>query len=179
MEEIYNEPAFSKNILELIRVAHEYCLFIEKGSGHSDIEIYEFIQRVGPLLYLKGSLMPEVNKENPEASERFVTEEEYESVFNELRGIFNNYDIFWLVDYQYALDNEPSKASLGENLADIYQDLKDFLLLYQKNSKDAKVNAVHDCRELFIERWGNKLLSSINYIHYLTYKDRKKEESWF
>ena len=177
MEDIYNEPIYSKNVLEFIRVAHEYCLFIEKGNEHSSHEFFEFMQRVGPLLYLKGSLLPEVTVEYPEANERFVTEEEYENVFNELRGIFDIQDIHWQVDHEYDPADALVKVSLGENLADIYQDLKDFLLLYQKNSRAAKENAVHDCKDFFISRWGPKLLNSIKYIHFLLYQDRPLENS--
>ena len=176
-EELYNDPIYSKNVLEFIRVAHEYCLFIEKAEVSKE-ELLEFFQRIGPLLYLKGALLPEIEVTSEDANERFVTEEEYESIFNSIRSKLIPEDEFWYLDYDLSVDNEPIKASLAENLSDIYQDLKDFILLYQKHSRDSKENAVNECKSLFETRWGPKVLSSLVYIHYLLNNDKSVEPEY-
>jgi hypothetical protein len=176
-EELYNEPIYSKNVLEFIRVAHEYCLFIEKSEIKKE-HLLEFFQRIGPLLYLKGTLLPDIEVMNAEANERFVTEEEYESIFNDIRSKLLPYDEFWYLDYDLSVDNEPVKASLAENLSDIYQELKDFILLYQKHTHDSKENAVKECKSLFETRWGPKILNSLGYIHYLLNKDKSAEPEY-
>ncbi len=172
-EEVYNEPAYSKNVLEFIRVALEYCLFIEKNDGSKE-EMLIFFQRLGPLLYLKGALLPDVAVENPEANERFVTQEEYENIFNNLRTKFLPEDEYLFMDYETGVAGEPLKASLAECLSDIYQDLKDFMILYQKNSRDAKQNAVKECKSLFDSNWGPKMLASLNFVHYLLNRGKPK-----
>lgn len=175
-QEIYQEPAYSIHVLELIRVAHEYCLYAEQVSDRTQGELAGFFLKIGPLLYLKGSMLPPVEVENPEANERFVTQEEYEAVFNNFRNILLPEDEFWLLDYELAVQNEPLKASLSENFADIYQDLKDFLILYQKNSQDAKQNAASECRHLFATRWGIKVMVNLRYLHYLIYRSEFSSE---
>ena len=176
-EAIYQEPAYAKNVLEFLRVAHEYCVFAERTETMERAGIYELFTKLGALLYLKGALLPEVTVDNPEANERFVTEEEWEAVFNLFRGRLAEEDEFWHIDLENGRPDETVKASLSENFADIYQDLKDFLLLYQKTSRDAKQNAVFECRKLFISRWGTKILVSIRYIHYLQFRDKFTEET--
>jgi hypothetical protein len=166
----FNEPESSMGVLEFLRVAFEYCLFTEKAGEKSSSEIYSFFSKLGPLLYLKGGLLPEIVPEYPEASERFVTEEEWQEIFNTYRNIFGQQDEFYHVGYEEYNEYEAVKASLAENFTDIYQDLKDFALLYQKNSQAARQNAVHDCRALFETRWGPKVLASLRYIHYLLNK---------
>ena len=173
-EELYNEQAYSKNVLELIRVVVEYCLFMEKNEGPRE-EMLIFFQRIGPLLYLKGALLPNVEVENPEANERFVTQEEYENIFNRTRSKLLPYDEFIYIDYEIGDSGEPVKASLAEYFSDIYQDLKDFVLLYQKNSRAAKQNAVKECKSLFETNWGPKILFTLNYIHFLLNKDKYDE----
>lgn len=168
-EEIYQEPAYSLNVLELIRIAHEYCLFAERTDTLEKAEILDIFPKIGALLYLKGSMLPVVEVDNPEANERFVTEEEWEAIFNLFRERLAETDEFYHVDLENRSHDEPVKASLAENFADIYQDLKDFLLLYQKHSRDAKQNAVAECKKLFENRWGAKVLSSLRYIHFLKY----------
>jgi hypothetical protein len=167
--EIY-PPEMSKNVLELLRVAHEYCLFAENADRKDPGEISDFFRKIGPLLYLKGLLLPVVDPEYPEADERFVTEEEWQAILNGFRSRFLRQDEFWHIDHENGIEYEPIKASLSENFADIYQDLKDFLLLYQKNTRDARQNAVSDCRRLFESRWGIKTLSNMRYLHYLQNK---------
>ncbi len=170
--ERFLEPEKSLTVLEFLRVAHEYCIFTEKAGEKNKPEILDFFSKLGPLIYLKGRLLPEITPEFPEASERFVTEEEWQEVFNTLRAIFGEEDEFYHVGYEEYNEYEAVKASLSENFADIYQDLKDFVLLYQKNSQAAHQNAVHDCSALFETRWGIKVLENLRYIHFLITRER-------
>ena len=176
MEEIYDEPAYSANVLEMIRVAHEYCLFAEQAEEQSKQHFLRFFVRLSPLLYLKGTLLPDIQVEYPEANERYITQEQWEELFNHLRLKIQPDDEFWIMDYEFSDENEPVRASLAENFTDIYQDLKDFVLLYQKNSKDAKQNAVHECKLLFSTRWGPKVLDSLRYVNFLLNKDQFTQE---
>jgi len=170
--ERFLEPENSLNVLEFLRVAHEYCIFTEKAGEKNKSEINDFFSKIGPLIYLKGKLLPEIAPEYPETSERFVTEEEWQEIFNTLRAIFGTEDEFYHVGYEEYNEYEAVKASLSENFADIYQDLKDFILLYQKNSQTARQNAVNDCRALFETRWGIKVLENLRYIHFLITRER-------
>lgn len=165
MTEIPNHPVYSRNVLELITVANEFCMFMAKVEKYKNHEVFNYIQKISPLLYLKGALLPEIIAENPEANERFVTSEEYELLFNELRKIFGKEDEFWFVNNLYKDDNDPIKGSFAEHLADLYQDLMDFILLYQKNSLQAKENAVTEIRKLFNSRWGYRILTIQKALH--------------
>jgi len=173
---INSEPEISKNVIEFLHVAHEYCLFTEKASEKSRAEIFDFVQKIGPLLYLKGRLLPDISPEYPESVERFVTEEEWQDVFNIFRSIIATDDEFYQIDYEEGIEYEPVKGSLSENFTDIFQDLKDFILLYRKDSAAARQNAVFECKALLEARWGNKLLTNLRYIHYLNNKGRLGEE---
>jgi hypothetical protein len=108
---------------------------------------------------------------NPEAEERYVTEEQWEYIFNTLRDKLGRDDEFWHIDEHRFIDDEIDRGSLAEHFADIYQDLKDFLLLYQKNSHVAKENAVNSCRYLFECNWGPKTIRALKAIHYLLYSE--------
>ena len=169
----------SISVLELLRVAHEYCIFVENADQKSPQEIFDFFRKLGPLLYLKGALLPDVVPDFPEADERFVTEEEWQAVFNEFRSRLLNIDEYWHIDHENGVEYEAIKASLSENFTDIYQDLKDFLLLYQKNTRDARQNAVHNNRMLFETRWGIKILENLRYIHFLLNRERIESDEEF
>ena len=173
METIPNEPIYSKTVLEFLAVAHEFCAFIEKSEEKEPETIVSFLQKISPLLYLKGSLLPLVVADNPDANERFVVEEQWESIFNTLRQKFGKSDEFWAFDpVEYSWD-EPRKQSLSEVYADVFQDLKDFLILYQKNSRAAKENAVSECRSLFETHWGIRLGNALPQLHFILYGHKK------
>ena len=169
-----DDPIVSRNVLEMITVAHEYCTFIEKASDYKTEDILDYLQKICPLIYLKGSLLPEVEVEFPEANERFVVEEDWEKIFTTLREKFQSIDEYWFHDYNSVDMNDPIKGSLADNFADIYQDLKDFTLLYQKSSHAAKENAVHEIKALFTTHWGFLIVSAHRYIHYIQMAKQNK-----
>lgn len=171
MENIKNEPAYSKSVLEFITVANDFCIFMEKVASYNETDVFNYLQKVSPLLYLKASLLPDVHVEDPSANERFVTLEQYEDIFNALRSKILDHDVFWYIDLDSPDENLPVKGSIAESYADSYQDLKDFLLLYQKNTRVAKQNAVFECKNLFKEHWSYRLLNAMKAIHHILYKD--------
>ncbi len=176
MSEIPNHPAYSKNVFEMITVANDFCIFFAKIETYSKTETIDYLQKVCPLLYIKGALLPDVEVENPEANERFVTEGDWEILFNELRNKFQPDDEFWFIDNSDINNPDPIKGSLGEHFADIYQDLKDFLMLYQKNTLDAKENAVFELKRLFATHWGLRIVNAMKTLHYITLKNLPPEE---
>jgi len=169
-----NSP--KKQIVEMLAVANEYCMFIEKAYDYEKPEIIQYLHRIAPLLYLKGSLLPELNPANPEAYERYVTAEVWENIFNELRNKFGRDDEFWYIDEHYFQGDEISKGSMAECLSDIYQDLKDFVFLYSKNTGDAIINAVVECRYLFQTNWGYKIIRVQKHAHHLLYSSYLEED---
>ncbi len=164
-----DDITLSKPIIEMATVANEFCYFIESVEKKDKESIFEFTQRILPLLYLKGSLLPIIEPEYPEANERFVTEEQWERIFTQLRDKFGKDDEYWIIDPQYINETEPLKASLSENITDIYQDMKDFIMLLQKNTLAARENAVNECRNLMGNHWGYRVGNIFNRLHHLIY----------
>ena len=63
----------------------------------------------------------------------------------------------------------PVVSSISENFADIYQDIKDFLLLYQTGTNEVMNDAIWECRLNFETFWGQKLLNSMRAVHKFLY----------
>ena len=175
MNEIPDHPVYSKNVLEFITVAHDYCLTMSKPEKLNLISLTEYLRKVLPLLYVKADLLPDVQVNNPEANQRFVTEENWQALFNHLRRIFHKKDEFWFVD-QSANTADMVKGSLAEHFTDIFQDLKDFIDLYQQNSLDAKENAVSEVKRLFYSNWGKQLVNALKTLHSLSIDTEEPED---
>jgi hypothetical protein len=166
-----DDPVYSRKVLEMLTVANEFCLFLEKAEDYSLEELLNFLQKIAPLIYLKSALLPDVEVEDEDAVEHYVSEEQWEAMFNILYNKFGEKDHFFFVDHHEKSHNDPVKGSLAESFTDVYQDLKDFLLLYQKPLKSFKENAVRECRRLFETRYGDKLLNAQSAIHCIQYPE--------
>ena len=162
-----------KNAKDLFLVASQYCTFIENISGFSREEIVDYLLKISPLIYLKASLIEEKELDDNAAGEQFVTEEQYEQCYFRLKEKLDAVDFFENFHFE---ENETVPYSLCEILADIYQDLKDFLLLYAKNTLAAQENAVWLCRNNFVRNWGKKMLALLPYLHFLNYGVEAEEE---
>ena len=174
-KDINDDITLSKPVIEMATVANEYCYYLENIEKKEKDEVFEFLQRILPLLYLKGSLLPSLEPEYPEANERFVTEEQWERIFTTLRDKFEKDDEYWIIDPQYINETEPLKASLSENMTDIYQDMKDFIYLLQKNTLAARENAINQCKILHGNHWGYRVGNLTTRLHHLIYFNEEIE----
>jgi len=160
-----NHPVYAKQVIELLTVANEFCLFTQKIEDYSKEDIISYYRRIIPLLYLKGTLIADIEPQDPDLNERFVLEEDWEVVFNTLRNKLYPNDHFWVCQDPHNEDTEAEKASIAECIADVYQDMKDFLMLYQKNLTGAKENAVHEVFINFPSHWGPALTKALYALH--------------
>lgn len=164
-EDISKEDVISRPVVEMLTVAHEYCLFYEQTESVSAEAIWSFFQKIAPLLYLKGATLPPFASADPQYLERFVTEEQWEAVFKPLKAKFDSQDTYYTHDHNF--DSQP--ASLAENMADIYQDMKDFVLLIQKAHLQGKASALAEFQQLYQVNWGPKLLGALQAVHQLLF----------
>jgi hypothetical protein len=171
MTQQYEDITLSKPVLETVTTAKEFCYYFDDIDSKSIEGILNFIHRILPLLYLKGTFLPDIDVEYPEANERFVTPEQWEELFYALRDKFGKKDEYYIIDPQYINETEPLKASLSENIADIYQDMKDFVTLFAKNTHAHRQNAVYEFKLLFQTHWGYRVGNLISKIHHMLYEN--------
>jgi len=59
------------------------------------------------------------------------------------------------------------RHTISEDMADVYQDLKDFTVIYSRGIEELMNDAAWELRERFAEHWGKKLLRSLMALHEL------------
>jgi hypothetical protein len=188
-----SDPVYSHNVIEFVAIANEYCKYAEHASELKGDEILRIMQRILPLLYLKASLLPSLEPFFEEGNEKFVAEADWNRVHDTIGRILGSADDF-SAEMGEKLDDTgiPMPVSLSENFADIYQDLKDFILLYQTGTEEIMNDAVWECKMNFETIWGEKLLNVVRAAHRFLYsgkviedvaEDSEKEEretdEWF
>ena len=164
------DPLISRVVLEMLTVANDFCLSMEKVENYNNRDLLLYLNRILPLIYIKASLLPAVVPSDDEAIEHYVTEEQWENLFNALRIQFGDHDLYHFIDQHEHSHADPVRGSLAENIADLYQDLKDFVLLYQNPLVTFRENAVKECRYLFETRYGYRIVNAHQAIHYLIYE---------
>jgi hypothetical protein len=164
------DPVYSRNVVEFVAVANEFCKYTEHASELKGDEILKIMQRILPLMYLKASLLPKLDPFFEDGNEKFVTEADWNVINDTLREKFGTANDFLEVFDEKINESEGHVVSgISENMADIYQDMKDFLLLYQTGTAEVMNDAVWECRMNFENFWGQKLVNSLRAIHKFIY----------
>jgi hypothetical protein len=168
----------TKENLEFITVAAEFCLFLEQLSKSDKLQFVNRAVKYLPLLYLKTTLIPFDNEDYESEPERMVSETDYELIRESvasLLGMADNYLEVFHPDMQYS--DTPIAASISENMADIYQEIKDFLFNCQIGNDEAMQNALTYCLSAFRNHWGQKLLNALRALHQICYGETNDEEA--
>ncbi len=176
---------YSRNTVEFATVAKEYCAFLENANTHTRLSFITAAHKLLPLLYYKSTVLPDTEPILEETNEKFVEEDLYNSILNKLKTIFGQFDDFIEVNDPRADQNAGNIiANISEYLTDIYQDLKNFTMLYQVGNVEVMNDALWECHSNFKDFWGIRLANSIKALHVLLYTgldleqgDRKHGES--
>ena len=165
-----SDPVYSRNVVEFVAVANEFCKYAEHASELKGDELLKILQRILPLMYLKASLLPQLDSFFEDGNEKFVTEADWTDINESLKEKFGTANDYFEVFDEKINETEGSViSSISENMADIYQDIKDFLLLYQTGTGEVMNDAVWECRMNFENFWGQKLVNSMRAIHKFIY----------
>ncbi len=169
-DESLNPIVYSKNTIEFVTVANEYCKLIESAGSEGAQQMLNKAQKILPLLYLKVSILPEFESYEELTLEKYVSEVDYNFLQQRIMNLLGEHD-----DYQEVFEDgmqysdSPLTSSVSENLVDIYQDLKDFIMSYQIGDDSIMQEALWECEENYKNFWGQKLVNCLRAIHTLVY----------
>ncbi len=79
------DPLFSRNVIEFVAVANEFCKYTEHASELKGDELLKIFQRILPFMYIKASLLPQLEPFFEEGNEKFVTEADWVRIHDVLR----------------------------------------------------------------------------------------------
>ena len=172
-----SQVIFDRNVVEFVTVAVEFCKFLEQAEGMKRATFVDTSLKILPLLYLKASMMPKCEMMGEDMPENFVTEETYEIVRMNLAGILAEKDDYldvFVSDMKYS--DQPITKYISEDLADIYQDIKDFIFVFQLGLNETMNDALAICQENFALYWGQKLVNTLRALHDVKYAQADSED---
>lgn len=161
-----NNPIYHHDTIEFVTVAAQFCAYLEQSEGRSRKEFEETQLRLLPLLYMKATLLPQVDTEGDFVPDDQVTEADYDYIRNivyQIMGKDDDYeDLCWDEDMQ---TEESRWKSISEDLADLYQALRNFVAVYQQGVEVCMMDALWNLRENFEIYWGRVLVDALRQLH--------------
>ena len=164
--------AYAPGVIEFVTVAVEFCAYLEKEETDDRTTWQQTMLRMLPLLYLKAALLPETVDVGDLEPETFVREEDYMRVLAAVVDIMGEEDVYldaFVEDMKYS--DTPVSASVSEDIADIYQDVRNFVSVYQLGLEEQMIAALLLCSEHFRAYWGQKLVNVLRPLHAAFYAE--------
>lgn len=156
---------YSQPVLDFVRVSTEYCKYLEQAAGTPAAEFVRVMRVMLPMVYLKATLLGSV----PEAegwNDKSLTEADYDYIKGTVADIMGSRDSFldvFVEDFKYS--EQPVLCTVSENLADIYQELRELAEVFRNGCDEAMQAGLSECIEEFNLQWGQKLLNSLRTLH--------------
>jgi hypothetical protein len=176
-EHSYDEILQNEQVTQFVTRAAEYCTFVENTGNFSKRDFIRKALSLFSELYTLTMQMPALENATDSVNEKYVTENDWNDIYQKVSkklGYHNDYlDVF---DPVAKEEEDLSVASLGDNFADIYQDMKDFVTLYSMGNDEVMIDALWECRMNFEEYWGHKVLNALRILHRIYFSDEDLEE---
>lgn len=168
MEEI----VFSNYTVDFARVAFEYCILVEKTKESEKKIFVDNMVKVLPLLYLKISVIPAIKDYYDSDLETKVSENMYSEVEEKINDLLGDDNLYLEIFHpDIKLSDSPVAVKISEDLADIYQDLGNFIAIFKNGQKETMNDSLILCIQNFEQYWGQRLVNALRALHHIKYKD--------
>ena len=145
----------------LITYAKNFCVCLENAREADEHEFVEEITGILPVIYVQMfdidvTAFPETGMFD--YMPQYVDEEYYDSIRRNLETLFGSDDTYletFVEDMKYS--DTPVAASIAENLADIFQDLYNFVCAVKESEGMQTATALVACKENFDNYWSQTL----------------------
>ena len=149
-----------------------YCALIEGHRQHSRASFVRELEPSLAFLYYAGSQLPDVtpttsSDSQPEDKGR----DRFHNLFVSLRAFLGDYDVYQDVFDPHDLNDNPGKAHLSGDLAEIYEDSISNLKLLDHHELSAE-DVLWDVRFSFTHHWAHhvasalRVVSALMHLHY-------------
>ena len=149
-------------------IAERYCSLVDSQSALDKSEFLLQVYRLLPELIAEASRLPLVSFDDDENEEQEapmrkiraetkMKEQEWGQLYDFLKEKLGDWNLYWMV-FDPRTDNEAIHGSLADDIADIYRDLKDGIVLKGGNEVPAS-EIIFEWRFGFTSHWGSLLTS--------------------
>lgn len=157
---------YGKDVLEFVTVGVQFCAYLEQDNRTNQKDFIDTLLKLLPLLYLKAMLLPRMESTADFFPEEFVTEQDYDAVRARICSLLGEKDSYLDLDIaNLHYVQEPQVKSISEDLADVYQAVRNFVTAYKLGIEQSMYEGLEQVTEQFNLYWGQTLLNALRALH--------------
>ena len=157
-------------VKDFVKTATDFCLLLEQASQKRTGEFLSELQQLLPMIYMKMAQLPLPKYCYEEDSPTFVHEDDYARIHDSLQQKFELFTgITGMSPGTMLNEHEIVSFTLAEYFADLYEELKNFVKLYDVALPQSMNDAVWLCRKSFEKNLGMKTIDTLKSLHALIY----------
>jgi Domain of unknown function (DUF5063) len=153
-------------------VADRFCSIVEAASSVKRTDLIVQLYRILPVLIAQAIALPEIksddgdespNSREPSANVR-LSDEQWRQLYEALKEKFADWNGYTQV-FDPTTDKEATFGSLADDVADIYRDLKEGLVLHQTHHGRVE-DIIWEWRLLYYSHWGKHAIDALHAAHF-------------
>jgi hypothetical protein len=157
-------------------VAQHFCSVVDSAANLDRIELLLQVYRILPQLISEAISLPNVELNDDESQEQEkrksvarararLSDAQWGQLYELLKEKLGDWNLYWQV-WNPTKDNEAIHGSLADDIADIYRDVKEGLVLGKAQQALPKDN-IWEWRLGFYSHWGKHAIDAMRTIHFL------------
>ncbi len=154
-------------------MANEYCHEIESALEKDREEFVTAMLKLLPRIYIVITDVEDKEDNNElDYIDSYLYEDTYNNVRENVYRLMGEDDVYLEVfeeDMKYS--DTPIATTISENLADIYQELYNFLMTLQNVPTEVATNLIYVLKDNFKSYWGQTLVNVMRALHSLKYNE--------
>ena len=168
----------NRNVVEFVTVAAEFCAFLEQAEQRSRKDFVSVALKILPLLYIKASMLEHQEPDEETEVETLVTEDDYNVIRITVAGILGEQDDYLDVFVQeMKYSDRPVLKTISEDLADIYQDIRNFVAVFKMGLEETMQASLAVCQQNFELYWGQTLVNTLRALHDVLYNQHIEDDN--
>ena len=155
------------SIESFVDLASSYCSLIEHHAEYSTEDFVTRVREILPLLYHRALTLPELETTDQDI-DREISHDEWSDMFASLQRKLGINDLYWEIYDPLKTDHDdPVAASLSDDLADIWRDLKDGLSHWADCSDTMRQQIIWNWHFSFHSHWSDHVVDALRAINWL------------
>lgn len=156
----------NRNTLTFIALANEYCSLIERTLDFEKDDYAAKMLKILPRIYMSITDFNITETVEDYYISPFLEEDVYDIVREKISRLMGDDDAYlevFVEDMKYS--DSPITAFISENLADLYQELYNFVASARDVPHEAITALLIECKENFANYWGQTLCNVVRALH--------------
>ncbi|PID93064.1 MAG: hypothetical protein CSA96_00710 [Bacteroidetes bacterium] len=163
-----NQDLYGPKMLDFVSSANAYCAMLEALQGEDAKGFIASALQALSTLYSRFLLIPDFEPRLDGSIEPHVSEGQWSAIYQRVALLLGSHNEYLRPAERDEFDRSDLVAHyISEDLADLYQELRDFTIVYSRGMEDMMNDAGWELKERFCEHWGRKLLSALKALHEL------------